>query len=197
MGGNASSAAVGGNGTRAAGAGAVWVWDTDSPVGRLGLALTEVGLRRLCFLPPGVAGSADSCVEELAATMAATVAPTVAVAAAPLDGVRRRLDDYFSGGVRDFGISVDWRGSTGFYRRALEVTAAIPYGRTRSYAGVAAIAGSPRAARAVGTAMATNPVALVVPCHRVVRADGSRGPYGGGTAAKDLLLDLEASVSVS
>ena len=192
---SANGEAVEGNGTRPAGAEAVWVWDTDSPIGRLGLALTEAGLRRLTFLGPGIAGSADGAVEELAAVMAATVSPEVAVAAAPLDGVRRRLDDYFAGRLRDFGIGVDWRGSTGFYRKALEVTAAIPYGRTRSYTGVAAAAGSPGAARAVGTAMATNPVALVVPCHRVVRADGSRGPYGGGTAAKDLLLDLEASVS--
>jgi len=186
---------VGGDGVPAAGAEAVWVWDTDSPVGRLGLALTEAGLRRLCFLPPGVAGRADAEVEALAATMAETVSSQVTVAAAPLDGVRRQLDDYFAGRLRDFTVGVDWRGSAGFYRRALEVTAAIPYGRTRSYAGVAAIAGSPRAARAVGTAMATNPVALLVPCHRVVRTGGSRGPYGGGTAAKDLLLDLEASVS--
>ena len=186
---------VRGNGFGAAGAEAVWVWDTDSPVGRLGLAVTEVGLRRLCFLPPGVAGRADADVEALAATMAEKASGRVAVAAAPLDAVRRQLDDYFAGRLRDFSVEVDWRGSAGFYRRALEVTAAIPYGRTRSYAGVAASAGNPRAARAVGTAMATNPVALVVPCHRVVRADGSRGPYGGGTEAKNLLLDLEASVS--
>jgi len=191
----AAAGAEFGNGVPAAGAEAVWVWDTDSPVGRLGLALTEAGLRRLTFLPPGVAGRADGDVEELAATMAVTVSPRVTVAAAPLDGVCRQIDDYFAGRLRDFNVEVDWRDSTGFYRRALEVTAAIPYGRTRSYAGVAASAGSPRAARAVGTAMATNPVALVVPCHRVVRADGRRGPYGGGTAAKDLLLDLEASVS--
>lgn len=182
-----------GRGARAAGAETVWVWDTDSPVGRLGLALTEAGLRRLTFLPPAIAGSGE--VEELAADLAATISPEVVVAAAPLDGVRRQLDDYFAGRLQDFSVCVDWRGSTGFYRRALEVTAAIPYGRTRSYTGVATAAGSPRAARAVGTAMATNPVALIVPCHRVVRADGSRGPYGGGTAAKDLLLDLEASVS--
>lgn len=175
--------------------GSVWVWDTDSPVGRLGLALTEVGLRRLCFLPAGVAGTADACVEELAEAAAEAASATVKIAAAPLDGVRRELDGYFAGRVRDFTVPVDWRGITGFYRSALEVTAAIPYGRTRSYSSVAERAGSPRAARAVGTAMATNPVALVVPCHRVVRADGHRGPYGGGTEAKDLLLDLEATVS--
>ena len=172
----------------------VWVWDTDSPVGRLGLALTEVGLRRLCFLPEGAAGTADSSVENLASAMAETVSPRVTVAAAPLDDVRRELDDYFAGRLRGFIVPVDWRGIDGFYRKALAVTAAIPYGRTRSYSAVAASAGSPGAARAVGTAMATNPVALVVPCHRVVRADGRRGPYGGGTAAKDLLLDLEATV---
>ena len=172
----------------------VWVWDTDSPVGRLGLALTPLGLRRLCYLAPGVAGSADGDVEELAATMAATVTPRVVVAAAPLDGARRQLEDYFAGRRRDFSVAVDWSGTGGFYRKALEAAARIPYGRTSSYSDVAAVAGSPRAARAVGTAMATNPVALVIPCHRVVRADGGRGPYGGGPAAKELLLDLEASV---
>ena len=185
----AASVAV--NGKR----GEVSVWDTDSPVGRLGLALTEAGLRRVCFLPEGAAGAADAAVERLAALMAETVSLAVTVAAAPLDGVRRELDDYFAGRLRDFGVPVDWRGTSGFYRRALEVTAAIPYGRTRSYAAVAASAGSPGAARAVGTAMSTNPVALVVPCHRVIRADGGRGRYGGIEGAKDLLLDLEASVS--
>jgi methylated-DNA-[protein]-cysteine S-methyltransferase len=186
---------VAANGSVTAAAGSVWVWDTDSPVGRLGLALSEVGLRRLCFLPAGPAGTADAHLEELAEATAAAASGAVRIAAAPLDGVRRELDGYFAGRVREFGVPVDWRGITGFYRSALEVTAAIPYGRTRSYSSVAASAGSPRAARAVGTAMATNPVALVVPCHRVVRADGARGPYGGGTEAKDLLLNLEAAVS--
>ncbi len=189
-----NAAAMVTNGHGAPSAEAVWVWDTDSPVGRLGLALTEAGLRRLNFLPPGVAGSADGDIEELAALMATEVSPQVTVAAAPLDGVRRQLDDYFAGRLQEFTLDVDWRGCAGFYRKALEVTAAIPYGQTRSYAGVAAAAGNNRAARAVGTAMATNPVALVIPCHRVVRGDGRRGQYGGGTEAKDLLLDLETSV---
>lgn len=185
----AASDAVNGDG------GEVWVWDTDSPVGRLGLALSEVGLRRLCFLPEGAAGTADGSVQELAALMAETVSPAATVAAAPLDGVRRQLDDYFAGRLREFEVPVDWRGMTGFRRRALEVTAAIPYGRTLSYADVAESAGNPGAARAAGTAMATNPVALVVPCHRVIRSDGRRGRYGGVEGAKDLLLDMEASVS--
>ncbi|MDE0653334.1 MAG: methylated-DNA--[protein]-cysteine S-methyltransferase [bacterium] len=184
-----------GNGTRPAGDEAVWVWETESPIGRLGLARTEVGLRRLCFIPSGAAGAADSSVKWLASVVAETVSPAVTVAAAPLDDVRRELDDYFAGRLQEFTIPIDWRGSIGFYRRALEVTAAIPYGETRSYAAVAAGAGSPRAARAVGTAMATNPIALIVPCHRVVRGDGSRGFYGGGAGAKDLLLDMEGSVS--
>ena len=173
----------------------VWVWDTDSPIGRLGLALTEVGLRRVCFLPTGAAGTADPAVERLASDVAETVSPTVTVAAAPFDDVRRELCDYFAGRLRRFAVPVDWRGISGFYRKALEVTAAIPYGETRSYAAVAASAGNPRASRAVGTAMSTNPIALVVPCHRVIRTDGSRGRYGGIAGAKDLLLDLEASVS--
>ena len=172
----------------------VWVWGTDSPVGRLGLALTEVGLRRLCFLHEGAAGTADASVEWLASVVAETVSPAVTVAAAPLDDVRQELDDYFAGRLQDFTVPLDWRGINGFYRKALGVTAAIPYGETRSYAAVAASAGSPGAARAVGTAMATNPLALVIPCHRVIRAGGQRGRYGGVEGAKDLLLDLEASV---
>ena len=171
----------------------VWVWDTDSPIGRLGLALTDVGLRRVCFLPEGAAGTADSAVQGLASVVAETVSPAVTVAAAPFDDVRRELDDYFAGRLQRFAVPVDWRGISGFYRKALEVTAAIPYGGTRSYAAVAASAGNPRASRAVGTAMSTNPIALVVPCHRVIRADGNRGRYGGVEGAKDLLLDLEAS----
>ena len=173
----------------------VWVWDTDSPIGRLGLALTEVGLRRVCFLPDGAAGTADAAVERLAGVVAETVAPAVSVAAAPFDDVRRQFDDYFAGRLQEFTLPVDWRGIGGFYRKALEVTAAIPYGETRSYAAVAAEAGNPRAARAVGTAMSTNPIALVIPCHRVVLTGGRRGRYGGTEGAKDLLLDLEASVS--
>ena len=98
----AASDAVNGDGRE------VWVWDTDSPVGRLGLALTEAGLRRLCFLPEGAAGAADGSVQELASLMAETVSPAVTVAAAPLDGVRRQLDDYFAGRLRDFRLR--WTG---------------------------------------------------------------------------------------
>jgi len=185
------------NGAPASGAEAVWVWDTDSPIGRLGLARTEVGLRRVCFLPSRASRTADSSIEWFAAVVAETVSPTVTLAAAPLDDVRREFDDYFDGRLKDFTMPVDWRGTGGFRRKALEATATIPYGQTRSYAAVAAMAGSPGAARAVGTAMSTNPIALVVPCHRVIRADGTRGGYGGVEGAKDLLLDLEASVSGS
>ena len=177
------------------GAPQVWIWETDSPVGRLGLAVTEVGLRRLCFVRQNFPHAGGSATEELAADVRATVSPHVTVAAAPLDEARRQLDDYFAGRLQRFTVPVDWRGIRGFYREALQAAAAIPYGQTRSYRGVAAAAGNPRAARAVGTAMSTNPVALVLPCHRVVRADGRRGPYGGGTDAKELLLDLEQRVA--
>ena len=194
---DASARAPGGSGARAADAEAVWVWDTDSPIGRLGLARTEAGLRRVCFLPSRASSTTDSSIEWFAAVVAETVSPAVTLAAAPLDDVRREFDDYFDGRLQDFTVPVDWRGSSGFRRRALEATATIPYGQTRSYAAVAAMAGSPGAARAVGTAMSTNPIALIVPCHRVIRADGTRGGYGGVEGAKDLLLDLEASVSGS
>jgi methylated-DNA-[protein]-cysteine S-methyltransferase len=90
-------------------------------------------------------------------------------------------------------VPLDFRLAKGFRRAVLAHLAEIPYGRTESYAEVAAAAGSPRAVRAVGTACATNPLPLVVPCHRVVRSDGSFGNYRGGEDAKRDLLTLEAS----
>ena len=107
----------------------------------------------------------------------------------------QQLDEYFAGERQDFDLPLDWRLVRGFTRDALEAVRGIPYGETAGYGEVAAHAGSPRAARAVGTACATTPFSIVVPVHRVVRADGSIGEYGGHPEDKVFLLDLERAAS--
>jgi methylated-DNA-[protein]-cysteine S-methyltransferase len=102
-----------------------------------------------------------------------------------------QLDEYFAGTRRDFDLTLDWRFVRGFTRRALEAVRDIPYGETAGYGEVAIMAGSPGAGRAVGTACATTPFSIVVPVHRVIRADGSIGEYGGHPEIKRFLLDLE------
>ena len=157
----------------------------DSPVGLLLLAATEAGLVRVAFAVQGH----DEALEQLATA----VSPRVLHAPARLDSVVRELDEYFAGGRREFDVPVDLRLAHGFRRDVLDHLAGIGYGRTESYAQVASAAGSPRAVRAVGTACATNPVPIVLPCHRVVRSDGSWGRYAGGRDAKAALLTLEAA----
>jgi methylated-DNA-[protein]-cysteine S-methyltransferase len=105
--------------------------------------------------------------------------------------VGSQLDEYFAGTRRAFDVRLDWRLARGFTRQALEAIIEIPYGETASYGEVAMLAGSPRAARAVGTACRTTPFSLVVPVHRVVRSDGSNGEYGGHPEVKEHLLALE------
>lgn len=157
----------------------------DSPIGALLLAATEEGLVRVAF------EQEDSAA--VLAALADVVSPRVLAAPARLEPVVRQLDEYFARRRRAFDVPLDFRLAKGFRRSVLAHLAEIPYGRTESYAEVAAAAGSPRAVRAVGTACATNPLPLVVPCHRVVRSDGSSGNYRGGEAAKRELLTLEAS----
>lgn len=158
----------------------------DSPVGPLLLARTPAGVVRVAF----AVQDHDAVLQDLAAR----VSPRVLEAPGALDDVARELDEYFTGARHTFDVPVDLRLTAGFRRSVVEHLPDIPYGRTASYAQVAASAGSPRAVRAVGTACALNPVPLVVPCHRVVRSDGSPGRYAGGDAAKQALLDLEARV---
>lgn len=110
--------------------------------------------------------------------------------------IGRQLDEYFAGTRRAFDAPLDWSLARGFRRAALEAVCEIPYGQTAGYGEVAIAAGSPRAARAVGTACATTPFSLIVPVHRVVRADGSLGEYGGRPEVKRFLLDLEQSTGV-
>lgn len=110
--------------------------------------------------------------------------------------IDRQLDEYFARQRRSFDVALDWRLVRGFTRVALEAVCEIPYGETASYGEVAVAAGSPRAARAVGTACATTPFSIVVPVHRVVRSDGSPGQYGGHPEVKRFLLDLEKGENV-
>ena len=105
--------------------------------------------------------------------------------------VRRELDEYFDGRRRAFETPVDFSLSRGFYRKVLEATAKIGYGQTSTYAGVAAGAGSPKAVRAAGSGLGSNPIPVVVPCHRVLRTGGALGGYTGGLERKEFLLSLE------
>ena len=112
-------------------------------------------------------------------------------APAQLDEARRELDLYFEGRLRDFDLPLDWQLSKDFRRRALRAVARIPYGKTRTYTQVATSAGNERAVRAAGTACGSNPIPIVVPCHRVLRTGGGLGGYGGGLPMKEALLELE------
>lgn len=156
----------------------------DSPYGELLLASTARGLVRLSYL-------SFAPEENVLSDLAAKISPRVLEAPARLEGARRELDEYFAGRRRSFDLAVDWRLTRGFARRVLRATARIPYGETASYAKVAARAGSARAYRAAGNALHHNPVAIVVPCHRVLQTNGALGGYAGGLAAKTRLLELE------
>ena len=155
----------------------------DSPVGTLLLAATDRGLVRVAF-----AGEGHDAVLEM---LARVVSPRILRAPQRLDRAACELGEYFAGRRTEFDLEVDLRLAHGFRLEVLRHLREIGYGATESYAVVAAAAGSPRAVRAVGTACATNPVPVVVPCHRVVRSDGTAGAYRGGPEAKLTLLALE------
>lgn len=155
----------------------------DTPVGQLLIAATTLGLVRVAY--------AGQDHEAVLTGLAEQVSPRVLFAPANLDDAARQFDGYFTRRRRGFDLAVDLRLATGFRRTVLEHLPDISYGRTVSYGALAAEVGHPRAARAVGTACATNPLPLVIPCHRVVLADGSPGAYIGGPEIKRVLLDLE------
>jgi methylated-DNA-[protein]-cysteine S-methyltransferase len=157
----------------------------DTPVGTLLLAATERGLVRVAF--------ASENHDTVLAALAGQISPRVLKAPKRLDTVAREMDEYFAGRRHAFDLPLDRQLSSGFRRLVLDHLPDIEYGHTASYAVVAALAGSPKAVRAVGTACATNPLPVVVPCHRVVRSDGTSGNYRGGPEAKRTLLDLEAT----
>lgn len=162
-------------------------WDVmDSPVGPVYAAVTEEGALTLL----SVGASQLGFVEEIEKSGGREVRDPKA--AAP---VLRQLDEYFAGRRKDFDIPLDLERLTPFQRAVLQVTQAIPYGQVRTYGEVAAAVGKPKAARAVGRALGQNPVAVVIPCHRVIGADGSLHGYSGagGLATKRFLLELERS----
>lgn len=157
----------------------------DSPVGALLIAATELGLVRVAYAGEGH----DTVLQSLADR----ISPRILLAPGRLDTVARQLDEYFAGKRQEFSVPLDWRLSAGFRNTVLRHLPEIGYGHTASYAAVARLAGNPNAVRAVGSACATNPLPVVVPCHRVVRSDGAMGGYLGGPEAKRLLLTLEAA----
>lgn len=156
----------------------------DSPVGPLLLAGTEQGLVRVAF----AAEDHDRVLSDLAGR----VSPRILRAPRRLEPVARQLDEYFAGDRFVFDLPLDLRLSRGFRHAVLLHLSDIGYGRTESYAQVAVATRHPRAVRAVGSACATNPLPIVVPCHRVLRSDGGLGGYLGGVAAKTALLALES-----
>ncbi|SEH83519.1 methylated-DNA-[protein]-cysteine S-methyltransferase [Mycolicibacterium rutilum] len=157
----------------------------DSPVGPLLLAATPAGVLRVAY--------AIEDHDAVLARLAATVSPRILNAPRRLDTLAAQLDEYFAKRRTTFDVPVDLRLTDGFRRTVIEHLRAIGYGRRESYAAVAAAVGNPRAVRAVGTACGHNPLPVVIPCHRVVRSDGSAGQYVGGAQAKSTLLNLEAA----
>ena len=156
----------------------------DSPVGRLLLATTPRGLIRIAYVD-----HADE--DAVLAHLATQVSPRVLAAPRRLDEPRRELDEYFAGRRRQFELPLDWRLVRGFARRVLEATANIPYGATATYKQVAGVAGNPRASRAAGNALGSNPIPIVVPCHRILHSHGGLGGYTGGLDKKRRLLAVE------
>jgi methylated-DNA-[protein]-cysteine S-methyltransferase len=160
----------------------------DSPFGELLLAATGRGLVRLAFPEENV----DSVLERISQR----VSPRIVEAPGRLQEARRELDEYFAGRRHSFELALDWSLVGGpFGRKVLRVTSEIPYGGVLSYREVAADAGSPRGSRAAGNALGSNPMPIVVPCHRVLHSGGGLGGYGGGVERKRWLLELEGALT--
>lgn len=174
---------------RAAGEGAADVAyaTLDTPIGTACIAATPRGLVAV-NLP-------NRTVEEFLDDLAHEISPRLVEAPATLDTARRELDEYFRGRREAFDLPLDWRlVPGGFYRKVLRATARLPFGITATYGEIAAKAGNPRAHRAAGTALGSNPIPIVVPCHRIIRTGGDTGNYGGGPEMKRWLLRLEGAI---
>ncbi|MHA2787565.1 methylated-DNA--[protein]-cysteine S-methyltransferase [Corynebacterium sp. S7] len=155
----------------------------DTPVGPLLLAATDAGLVRVAYEKEDFSAVLDS--------LASKISPRILKAPSRLDTVAKEIDEYFSGTRLTFDVPLDFSMSSGFRQSVQRYLPHIEYGHTESYKEVAEHVGNPKASRAVGTACATNPLPVVVPCHRVLRSDGSLGGYIGGLEAKTTLLNLE------
>ena len=157
----------------------------DSPVGRLLLATSDRGLVRIAYLDD------DLLEAQVLDALAAELSPRLLEAPRRLDEPRRELEEYFAGQRDHFELALDWTLVHGFARRVLRATARIPFGSVSTYKQVATDAGSPRAFRAAGNALGSNPLPIIVPCHRVVHASGGLGGYTGGLVRKRILLQVE------
>jgi methylated-DNA-[protein]-cysteine S-methyltransferase len=159
----------------------------DTPLGKAAVAATPLGLVRVA-LP-------NESLDQMLTGIAAKLSPRILEYPARLDDARRELEEYFEGQRDRFELRLDWRLShPGFYRRVLRATSRVPFGEMITYRDAAERAGNPRAFRAAGTAVGSNPIPIVVPCHRVIRSDGEIGNYGGGPEMKRFLLQLEGAV---
>lgn len=161
----------------------------DTPIGSLLLAATERGLVRVAFESEGQ--------EQVLSELAARISPRIVRAPSRLDEAARQIAEYFDKERTRFDLELDFALSTGFREKVQRQLGRIGYGQTESYKDVARLVGNPQAVRAVGSACATNPLPVVIPCHRVLRADGGLGGYSGGLAAKTALLSLEGAARAS
>jgi methylated-DNA-[protein]-cysteine S-methyltransferase len=161
--------------------------DHETPLGRMRISASETGILRI-ILP---AENAEEVLEDLASKVSARI---LGVGTPAITTTRRELDEYFDGRRRTFDVPLDWTLTRAFRREVLHATTLIPYGETSSYRKVAIAAGRPKAVRAAGSALANNPLPILVPCHRVLRTDGTIGQYLGGIAAKTQLLTLEKAI---
>jgi len=158
----------------------------DSPLGTLTVFVTPRGLAGIAY--------PDEPIEQQLEEVASTISPRLMAAPERTDRVRRQLDEYFAGDRRRFDVPIDWRALHGFREQVLRATARIPFGQVSTYREIATEAGSPNAYRAAGNALGSNPVPIVVPCHRVLHAGGGLGGYTGGLERKRLLLQLEGVI---
>ena len=159
----------------------------ETPVGRTSVATTERGIVSV--------GLPNQELDDFVERLAARISPRVVEAPGRLDTARRELSEFFEGERREFDLDLDWSlVPGGFYRKVLDATAKLDYGQVVTYGEIARSAGNPRAHRAAGTALGSNPLPIVVPCHRIVRAGPNPGNYGGGPELKRWLLELEGSL---
>jgi methylated-DNA-[protein]-cysteine S-methyltransferase len=157
----------------------------DSPVGPLLVAASDKGILRISF---------DADADRSLAQLAGLAGRRILRVPRAIDAVRRELDEYFEQRRRSFDITVDLRGTSPFTGEVLRELTLVPYGQTATYGDLAARVGRPRAARAIGMVMNHNPIPIVLPCHRIVGANGSLTGYGGGLDRKELLLRLEGAI---
>ena len=162
-------------------------WTAASPVGDLLVAVTRGGLVRIAY--------ADETRDEVLAHLAREVSPRILESASATDLVRRELEEYFAGERPRFDLKVDRQLIRGVAREVLAAIGRVPFGQTTTYGELAGRIGRPRAARAVGNALGSNPIPIVIPCNRVLRAGGLLGGYAGGLDRKQVLLQLEGALA--